>query len=683
MIRSVATINKDDILHHLNITEFYQELIPSLKINGKIEVMGICPFHEDDSPSLSINIKSGLYNCFACNEGGDIFAFYQKLKQVNFHTALKEIAKMQGIDTTPITPKVTATFYYRNTNNEIVYRKQRIEPGKNGKSKEFYFHHQKNGQWIPGRGHTPLLYNLPKLSQVTDIFIVEGEAHCDFLDQWGIVGTTLDTGANARPGNYDLSALKGKNVVILPDNDEPGRAYAANIAHTLYGKALQIKIVELPGLKEKGDIIDWIKIHGNNKQKLMSIIHETPERSLGEISDGKNLVKPSSNHTMLWENLQLSYTAQNRPHANMDNVVRILSRYQPFHNLLWYDDFHQKFFTRWQSDTAREWTDSDDLMLTQYIQRDLGIPNMTDLVVHKGCIRYGSDLARNEPLDWMETLKWDGVERIEQMFSDVYGANDDPYVRAVSQNFWIAMAARIYKPGCKYDNMVVLEGGQGKFKSTSLSIIGGKWFTEVNESVQHKDFYLALQGKLLIEISELDAFGKAETSKIKSVVSNPVDRYRTPYERSAQDHRRQCVFVGTTNENHYLRDNSGGRRFWPVKTRQIRLDIIKENRDQYFAEAVAKYKQGVSWWEVPEQALAEQELRRQGDEWESIIAEYILHKDEVTVTDILRDALKIEPAMQGKPEQMRVSHALKYLKWERHRTSRYGVSVSVWMPEGE
>ncbi|MCC7201864.1 MAG: DUF3987 domain-containing protein [Nitrospirae bacterium] len=267
-------LDKRAVLQKVDITEFYKSHIPSLKINGKIEVMGLCPFHDDTYPSWSVNLQSGLYHCFACGSSGDLFNFYQKLKQVDFSTALNEIAVMQGLSDTP--PKLTATFYYRDSQGNVIYRKQRREPGKNGRPKDFYFSHPENDKWISGRGCSPTLYNLPAILQSSDIIMVEGEAHCDLIATWGLDGTTLDAGANAKPDNYDLSSLQGKNITILPDNDEPGRLYASNIANALHGQAKQIKIVNLPGLKEKGDIIDWAKLEGCGKDKLLQIIQEAP-----------------------------------------------------------------------------------------------------------------------------------------------------------------------------------------------------------------------------------------------------------------------------------------------------------------------------------------------------------------------------------------------------------------------
>ena len=142
--------------------------------------------------------------------------------------------------------------------------------------------------------------------------------------------------------------------------------------------------------------------------------------------------------------------------------------------------------------------------------------------------------------------------------------------------------------------MPVLEGSQGTFKSTGLPILGGKWFAEVHQSIDSKDFYLALSGKLLLEISEMHSFSKAEVERLKGVMSCQVDRYRAPYERRAADHPRRCVFAGTTNRDDWNRDETGARRFWPVVCGHIDLDWLTGHRDQLLAEAVYKFKKGAT-----------------------------------------------------------------------------------------
>lgn len=153
-------MNKNEIFDRLDKTKFYQELIPSLKVNGKVEALGLCPFHDDTKPSLSVNIESGLFRCFACDIKGDIFTFYQQYKDVDFPTALKEIAEMTGATESDVKLKVVATFKYHDSEGRLLYIKERLEPGRNGRSKEFVFKHLVNGKWMLGRGCDPVLYNL-------------------------------------------------------------------------------------------------------------------------------------------------------------------------------------------------------------------------------------------------------------------------------------------------------------------------------------------------------------------------------------------------------------------------------------------------------------------------------------------------------------------------------------------
>ena len=137
-----ATNEQNEILNRLDISEFYQELIPSLKINGKSDALGLCPFHKDTHPSLSVNHReTGLYQCFACGAKGDVFNFYMQIKGGDFPTAIQEIGEMAGIADSGIKSKVVATFKYTDEAGNLLYIKERLEPGRNGRSKEFVFKH--------------------------------------------------------------------------------------------------------------------------------------------------------------------------------------------------------------------------------------------------------------------------------------------------------------------------------------------------------------------------------------------------------------------------------------------------------------------------------------------------------------------------------------------------------------
>lgn len=195
---------------------------------------------------------------------------------MDFPTAVREIGEMANMKT-PGKQKVVAKFEYQDKDGNILYVKERIEPGRDGRNKEFRFKHPENGRWVNGRGGDSVLYRLPDLIRSKRCFIVEGEKKADLLASWGLVATCLDSGANS-PGRDEYIQILGRkeSVVILPDNDTPGKKYATDIANDLHAKVKKLKIVELPGLNEKEDIIDWAKLPGNNKEKLLELVKDAP-----------------------------------------------------------------------------------------------------------------------------------------------------------------------------------------------------------------------------------------------------------------------------------------------------------------------------------------------------------------------------------------------------------------------
>lgn len=336
--------------------------------------------------------------------------------------------------------------------------------------------------------------------------------------------------------------------------------------------------------------------------------------------------------------LELEKLSNGMPVSNLDNCVRILENHSDFAGRIWFDTFLHSIMTDWQGE-SRRWTDRDTSMLTVYFQREFGLISVDSRKVHEAVLCAAFTDQRNECREYLESVVWDRIPRLNMMLERGFGAIRDEYSEAVGRCWMTSMVARVFDAGCQVDTVPVFEGNQGSGKSSALRIIGGKWFTESHEQVTSKDFYLVMQGAMLIEIAEMHGFSKAEVTKIKGVISNRVDRLRAPYGRITEDHPRQCVFACTTNETEWQRDETGARRFWPIATTKVDLEWLKANRDQLFAEAVTRYKNGEGWWDVPQESHAiEVEKRREIDPLEPIIIE-ILNKRNAqprfTITELM------------------------------------------------
>ena len=192
-----------------------------------------------------------------------------------------------------------------------------------------------------------------------------------------------------------------------------------------------------------------------------------------------------------------------------------------------------------------------------------------------------------------------------------------------------------------------------------------------------------LRGKWLIEFSEMHAMGRAEAALLKAFISRTTERYRPSYGHMEVIEPRQCVFVGTTNRETYLRDETGGRRFWPVRVGEIDIDGLRDIRDQLFAEAILLYRDGRRWWPdrefEREHMMPEQAARYEADAWEENIAAYVGGQSQVTVGQVARDALHIEIPRLGTADQRRIAAVLDNLQWKRGKRDYRGKLVGQSM----
>jgi predicted P-loop ATPase len=209
--------------------------------------------------------------------------------------------------------------------------------------------------------------------------------------------------------------------------------------------------------------------------------------------------------------------------------------------------------------------------------------------------------AKQHPVrEYLTGLVWDGARRADTLFIDYLGATDSLYAREVTRKALLGAVARVMSPGCKHDHILVLVGPQGTRKSTTLAKLGKGWFSDSLYTLSGKDAYEQLQGHWIIEMGEMAATRKAELEQIKQFVSKQSDSYRAAYARRTQEHPRQCAFFGSTNDEEFLRDPTGGRRFWPIVVTEagkvLGERLTGETVDQIWAEVVVRYNAGEQWY---------------------------------------------------------------------------------------
>lgn len=369
------------------------------------------------------------------------------------------------------------------------------------------------------------------------------------------------------------------------------------------------------------------------------------------------------------------------PYQTISNAVRVLE-HDPAWSVsrLWFDEFAGRIM--FQNSPLREWRDDDDVALTVYMQDMTGMPKIQKAFVCDAvdlvCRRRGRHAVR----EYLSSLAWDGIARIDHALEDLWGvdcAEGQPsdYVRAVSRNLLIGLVARVMRPGCKLDTMVVFEGPQGTLKSSALDVLGGEWYAAIDESAATKDFLQVLRGKWVIELCEMNAVSKAESAHVKGILSRRIDTYRASFGRRSADVPRQCVFAGTTNRTDWSTDDTGDRRFWPIRCGVINLEAIAASRDQLFAEALVRLADGATWWQMPALTREVQAERLPDHAWTSLILDGLAGYAETTMAEVLQRILKFSPDKITINAERQVGSILRRSGWVSKPARRNGLR-RVW-----
>lgn len=278
--------------------------------------------------------------------------------------------------------------------------------------------------------------------------------------------------------------------------------------------------------------------------------------------------------------------------------------------------------------------------------------------------------------DWLKTIEWDGICRLDSWLHLYTGCALNVYTSEVGKILLCGAIRRIMEPGCKFDYMVILEGDQGTMKSSLFEILGGDHFVSLSFDHHEKEIIENIQGAWFIEIADMGGFAKKDIEWLRAFLTRRVDRCRLPYARTSGDFKRHNIFVGTTNpsgDNEYLKDDTGNRRFFPISTGILNINGLKSVRDQLFAEAFHKYRDQTLYLtgEALEIAKKEQEEREESDVWITPIRLFLPLKELTTTAEILKECLHIDLSKASLYDKIRIGKIMRKLQWPR-RKNKYG-----------
>lgn len=398
----------------------------------------------------------------------------------------------------------------------------------------------------------------------------------------------------------------------------------------------------------------------------------------------------------------------------IENIVTVLDNDPRLKDRFAIDEFANRGMVigalPWDKRTEqRQFEEVDGSGLRNYLEGIYGLSGENK--VNDALLLISNKNRFNSVKEYLESLRWDGMKRIERLLPEYLGADDDAYTRAVMRVSLAAAVARAIEGGVKYDYMPIFTGPQGIGKSTFLAKLGGKWYSDSLQTFEGKDAAEMIQGRWINELGELTGFSRSETNLIKQFLSKQDDIYRKAYGRVTEKYPRRCVFFGTSNDIEFLRDRTGNRRFWPVKVglhvpgKSIRADLDRE-RDQIWAEAYTYYVTGEDLFlkgEALEIAKKRQDEHRVSNVKEGIILEFLekeipegwhrwdndkrrlyysgvmddetkmVPRDRVCATEILVECLGMKLQHIKNSDSMEINSIMENLKgWTRTKPLKYG-----------
>jgi predicted P-loop ATPase len=440
---------------------------------------------------------------------------------------------------------------------------------------------------------------------------------------------------------------------------EKREKFATALSHltgaTEESRLLAIKFFRsAPGFKSKEELSakKWRRFLKRPSEGLISLLITGPVNAVG----GGSVFNMAEDD----QEAQLSRGLKVHGGGKAENTIKntLKAVYRSNLNPQW-DELKQKVVfgcenLPWDEAYGRELNDHTARVVRSYLITKNAVndfqPSKENVFEAVMTIAYGRKFS--PVVDYLASVQptWDGIGRIDRLFSDYIKCGDDAYTRAVSRCFFIGAVRRARKPGCKFDTMPILRSPQGWEKSTAIEVLfSTKWFSAAElGDLKNKDAAIILRGIWVQEFAEIDSLTRADAGTLKSFCSRSVDRVRDPYDRMVNDVPRRCVFIATVNEGGYLKDPTGSRRFWPLNVRApIDVEAIARDRDQLWAEAAAAEDLGESlvlpkelWNVAGERQLAETTT----DPWEDMLRVFLANRaSQYAAHDVLASEESLPP----------------------------------------
>ena len=649
----------DDFLSHFQVVNRYN--------NNKAQCK--CPAHDDKKASLSVALGTKNRNCILlkCHAGctneeilraaglseKDLFITDDRNQNQGGSSKLtwkQYIERRQN-------KKVVARYdYHSSIDGSYCFSKIRLE-GKSivyGRFEKEFFRYGLNGK--SAKDYKAIYGNIESIKKAVVfgdfVFITEGEKDADTMVKQGYTACSY---GSVSDWQKDLAEMfKDAKVVILADNDKAGKEVAYKIYTDLQGVAKSSKIIIPTPYLEKGDVSDYFETH--TKEDFEALLRSETEGALLPV------VSESVSEVGLLADFRdvLIYDDKQKLRNIVKNVELVLENDIRFKNKIRFNEFNYQIDVLgalpWKNDNScRAWNNSDDASLFSVLQCDYGFSKRQDVM--DAVENVARRNAYNPVKDVLESLEYKGSGYIRRLLPCYLGAEDSEYNYQVMRVFMLGAVSRIYKPGCKFDYTLMIQGAQGLGKTTFLQLLAldDAWYNDSLDSLDSKDSVQGLIGSWIIELSELKSFARTSggMDSVKRFLTATQDKVRLPYSRRPEVFPRTCVFAGTTNRIDFLIDETGNRRFLVVigdkskKTKDVfNRDEVMSDIKSAWAEALHIFKTEnrplVLPVEFEQEAQSLQEQCQVEDVRKGIIEKYLEDKNRTCGLEIWQEALKQE-----------------------------------------